>query len=148
MGQRKRTLLRIAIALALCSSPTLSIQAQQGLAVNDIFTRYGHQKGCKMVEMHDTRLRGYELSVYKSLAYKNLSQQVEPYLSTDRKRAKKIQEVMENGRVVSGYYMMPPLKNGRNRYVLFSNVNKNKGAVIYIEGTLSPDDIMKICYSK
>lgn len=148
MGDRKRILLQIIIALVLCSSPSLSIRAQQGLAVNDIFTRYGHQKGCKMVEMHNTRLRGYELSVYKSLAYKNLAQQVEPYLATDRKRAKKIQEVMENGRVVSGYYMMPPLKNGHNRYVLFSHVNRNKGAVIYIEGTLSADDIMKICYSK
>lgn len=133
------------VALVVAST---TANAQQGLAVESVFSRFGHQKGCKMVEMHDTKLRGYQLTVYKSLAYKYLSVQVEPYLKADRKNAKKIREVMENGRIVSGYYMMPPLKNGMNRYVLFSTVSKSRGVVIYIEGTLTADDIMKICYAK
>ena len=44
--------------------------------------------------------------------------------------------------------MLPPLPSGLNRYILFSNSPNNSGAVIYIEGTLGPDDIMKLCYAK
>ena len=57
-------------------------------------------------------------------------------------------EVIDNGSIASGYYMMSPHANGINRYVLFSHTNKDKGAVIYIEGDLSPEDIMTICYTK
>lgn len=71
---------------------------------------------------------------------------MEPYLREDRKRAKKIREVVEDGRITSGYYMMPPRTNGMNRYILFSNKEGGGGAVIYMEGRLSPDDIMEICY--
>lgn len=69
-------------------------------------------------------------------------------LKADRKAAKKIREVVENGKMVSGYYMMAPLSNGNNRFILFSNPSKSKGTVIYIEGDLSPEDIMKLCYSR
>ena len=50
---------------------TLSSHAQEGLAVNSIFQQYGHSKGCKMVVMQNTKLRGYRLAVYKSLTYNN-----------------------------------------------------------------------------
>ena len=70
------------------------------------------------------------------------------YLKSDRKAAKKIREVVENGKMVSGYYMMTPLSNGNNRFILFSNPSKSKGTVIYIEGDLSPEDIMQLCYSR
>lgn len=122
--------------------------AQTDLGISKAFDRYGHSKGCRMVEMFDTRLRGYDIIVYRSMTYKKIAYEVEPYLREDRKRAKKIREVVENGRIVSGYYMMPPRANGMNRYILFSNKDGGAGAVIYIEGRLSPDDIMKICYAK
>lgn len=131
----------MALAFALGAS------AQQGLAVDNVFRRFGHAKGCKMVEMHDAELKGYKLQVYKSLTYKNLQPDIDPYLKADRKNAKKIREVVQSGRIVSGYYMMSPLGGGVNRYVLFSNPRGNSGAVIYIEGRLTPDDIMKLCYS-
>ena len=106
-------------------------------------------RGCKMVEMHDTELKGYSLSVYKSLTYGRRQQnEVNSRLMSDRKHAKKIREVVDDGRIVSGYYMMPPVAAGCNRYILFSNTGDGSGAVIYIEGRLSPDDIMKICYGK
>lgn len=131
----------MALAFALGAS------AQQGLAVDNVFRRFGYAKGCTMVEMHDAELKGYKLQVYKSLTYKNLQPDIDPYLKADRKNAKKIREVVQSGRIVSGYYMMSPLGGGVNRYVLFSNPRGNSGAVIYIEGRLTPDDIMKLCYS-
>lgn len=128
---------------------TMASRAQDGLAVAKVFQQYGHSKGCKMVVMLNTKLRGYRLATYKSLTYSNLyAAGIEPYLKADRKAAKKIREVVDNGTIVSGYYMMPPLPSGANRYVLFSRTDRGKGAVIYIEGNLSPEDIMSICYTK
>lgn len=138
----KRIMLTLAVMLALA----LPAAAQHGLNIDNVFSKYGHAKGCKMVEMRDATLRGYKLKVYKSLTYKKLQPNIDPYLKADKKKAKKIREVVESGRVVSGYYMMPPLGGGVNRYILFSNPKGNSGAVIYIEGELSPDDIMKLCY--
>ena len=115
---------------------TLPSHAQEGL-------------GCKMVVMQNTKLRGYRLAVYKSLTYNNkYATSINNILKTDRRAAKKIREVVDNGRIASGYYMMAPLQSGNNRYILFSNTDHNKGAVIYIEGDLSPEDIMSICYTK
>ena len=113
------------------------------------------------VEANDTTIRvndqnivikqdGEQTSVkiYKSLVYKNHATEIAHYLKSDRKAAKKIREVVENGKMVSGYYMMAPLSNGNNRFILFSNPSKSKGTVIYIEGDLSPEDIMQLCYSR
>lgn len=139
---------RIMVTLAIMVACTMTAAAQEGLNVDRVFQRFGKSKGCKMVVMKNTELRGYKLHTYKSLVYKNLYSAIEPYLAADKKSAKKVREVVEEGRIVSGYYMMAPLRGGINRYILFSNVGGHKGIVIYIEGTLSPDDIMKLCYSK
>lgn len=139
---------RIMVTLAIMVACTITAAAQEGLNVDKVFQRFGKSKGCKMVMMKNTELRGYKLQTYKSLVYKNLYSAIEPYLAADKKSAKKVREVVEEGRIVSGYYMMAPLRGGINRYILFSNVGGHKGTVIYIEGTLSPDDIMKLCYSK
>lgn len=139
---------RIMVTLAIMVACTMTAAAQEGLNVDKVFQRFGKSKGCKMVVMKNIELRGYKLQTYKSLVYKNLYSAIEPYLAADKKSAKKVREVVEEGRIVSGYYMMAPLRGGINRYILFSNVGGHKGTVIYIEGTLSPDDIMKLCYSK
>ncbi len=140
----KRTLLTLVMIVAA----VVGASAQEGLNVEKVFQRYGNAKGCKMVVMRNTELKGYKLRTYKSLVYKKLHTAIQPYLTADKKKAKKVREVIEEGQLVSGYYMMPPIAGGINRYILFSYVGGNKGTVIYIEGTLSPDDIMKLCYSK
>lgn len=140
---------RTIVLLVMTMFTMLMCHAQDGLAVNGIFQQYGHSKGCKMVVMQNTKLRGYRLAVYKSLTYNNkYAASINNILKTDRRAAKKIREVVDNGRIASGYYMMAPLQSGNNRYILFSNTDHNKGAVIYIEGDLSPEDIMSICYTK
>lgn len=113
---------RIMVTLAIMVACTMTAAAQEGLNVDKVFQRFGKSKGCKMVVMKNTELRGYKLQTYKSLVYKNLYSAIEPYLAADKKSAKKVREVVEEGRIVSGYYMMAPLRGGINRYILFSNV--------------------------
>lgn len=145
---KQRVVQRMALSIVLFFVSFLPLAAQEGLNVDKVFQRYGKAKGCKMVVMRNTELKGYKLRTYKSLVYKKLHSAIQPYLAADKKKARKIREVIEEGQLVSGYYMMAPLQGGINRYILFSNVGGSKGTVIYIEGTLSPDDIMKLCYSK
>lgn len=145
---KQRVVQRMALSIVLFFVSFLPLAAQEGLNVDKVFQRYGKAKGCKMVVMRNTELKGYKLRTYKSLVYKKLHSAIQPYLAADKKKARKIREVIEEGQLVSGYYMMPPLQGGINRYILFSNVGGSKGTVIYIEGTLSPNDIMKLCYSK
>lgn len=144
----KRYLFRRMMFMAVLLMLAVAAMGQKGLNVDNVFQRYGRAKGCKMVVMENTTLHGYKLRVYESLVYKKLHHAVKPYLDADRKNAKKVREVIDGGELVSGYYMMKPLPGGYNRYILFSYVDSRKGTVIYIEGKLSPDDILKLCYSK
>lgn len=146
-NMKKNSLKRFLATLAAALVFALSAMGQQGLHIDNAFRLYGRAKGCKMVEMHDTELRGYKLATYKSLTFKKLTDEIDHCLEADRKSARKVREVVEDGRLVSGYYMMKPLEGGANRYILFSYGRDGSGAIIYIEGRLSPEDIMKLCYS-
>ena len=61
---------RFFIGLLLIVVASISANAQDGLYVKSIFQRFGHAKGCKMVTMQNTHLKGYRLKIYKSLVYK------------------------------------------------------------------------------
>ena len=74
---KHNSLKRMTLTLAFAIISVLAASAQQGLNIDNVFKRYGHAKGCKMVELHDTKLRGYELKVYKSLTYKNLQPSID-----------------------------------------------------------------------
>ncbi len=139
---------RVLFTMLWAAVSMLSVHAQTGLEIDKAFERYGHEKGCKMVEMYDARLRGYQLHVYKSLTYKKQGDAVDALLKADRKQAKKIREVVEDGRITGGYYMMPALPSGMERYILFSNGLRGEGSLIYIEGHITPSDIMKLCYTR
>ncbi len=132
------------LTLLLLLTAVLGSHAQTGLKMEEVFQQYGHAKGCKMVIMNHARLRGYQLDVYKSLTFRRGASHIAALLNDDRRAAKKIQEVVENGQVTSGYYQMPPHPKTANRYILFSYDNRDGGVVIYIEGKLSPQDIMRL----
>lgn len=122
-----------------------AIHAQDDLEVNKAFENYGHERGCKMVEVHHSNFKGYQLDMYKSLTYKSIGKTVESYLKEDRQKAKKVREIVEDGEITSGYYLMKTIKPGINRYILFRKGENRSGTLIYIEGTLSPEQLMDLC---
>ena len=122
--------------------------AQNGLHINDVFSKYGHSKGCTMVEMNDIDIKGQRIDVFKTLTYKRYAEEIGDFVDADRKQAKKIREVIHEGKVQSGCLMMPPTRKGHNRFIIFTNPINGTGAIIYIEGKVTVDDVMKICYKK
>jgi hypothetical protein len=98
--------------------------AQNGLHINDVFSKYGHSKGCTMVEMNDIDIRGHRINVFKTLTYKRYAEEIAGIVEADRKQAKKIREVIHDGKVQSGCLMMPPTRKGHNRFIIFTNPYK------------------------
>lgn len=141
---KNNMIIRIIMVTMMMFSASI-MSAQDDLQVSNIFQLYGHDKGCKMVELHHGTFKGYQLDIYKSLIYKNIGNNVENYLKQDRKNAKKVREIIEDGQVTSGYYLMKPIKSGTNRYILFKKGENQSGTVIYIEGSLSPEQLMDLC---
>ena len=89
----KNKIMRIAIMLCLFVA-IIPAKAQSDLQINIVFERFGKAKNCKMVVLNDAVLRGYKLKVYKALTYKKIGASIAPYLNSDRKKARKIREIV------------------------------------------------------
>ena len=139
-----RQLLTTTIILFMC---TLSY-AQEKLHVEEIFTTYGYSDGCTMVEINDADIRGYHMDVFKSISYTKNGKEITSILLKDRPKAKKIREIIHEGKVQSGCYMMAPTKKGRSRFIVYAFTSDESGAIIYTESNCTIDDILQICYNK
>ena len=117
--------------------------AQQGLQIATVFQKYGKQKGVTMVELSNEMLETYQMTLYKSLVFKDASDAL-----ADKKKAKKVKEVVSNGQIKSGYYQLPQLKEDVNRFILFKTGKKDSATLIYIEGELDADDLITMLFMK
>lgn len=146
---------RIGLLVLLMSfGPT--VQAQQHLHISPLFEKYGNQNQVTRVELHESLLRSYRMTLYKSLVFEDVAPYLEEILSCLKQDAaagnvRKTQEITESGRLSSAYYRLETAKRqGKtvNRYILFKRDRKNKAALIYIEGPLLEDELMNILYPK
>ncbi|KAA6348705.1 hypothetical protein EZS27_003849 [termite gut metagenome] len=127
------------------------IRAQQGLQIASIFQRYSADKGVTMVELSNEMLEIYEMVLYKSLTFKdakNALPDILRCLEIDKKKAKKVKEVISNGEIQSGYYQLPQIKDDINRFILFKTSKKGTATLIYIEGELDVDDLVTMLFMK
>ena len=121
--------------------------AQQGLQIATVFQKYGKQKGVTMVELSNEMLETYQMS----LVFKDASDALPTILrclEADKKKAKKVKEVVSNGQIKSGYYQLPQLKEDVNRFILFKTGKKDSATLIYIEGELDADDLITMLFMK
>ena len=97
------TVIRTIFIILLLSAATAEIRAQEGLHSASIFQKYGKQKGVTMVELSKDMLDSYRINLYKSLVFKDVTEEL-PYildcLEKDRKEGtmKKLQEIVEDGK--------------------------------------------------
>ena len=126
-------------------------RAQQGLQIASIFQKYGKQKGVTMVELSNEMLETYQMTLYKSLVFKDVEEALPTILNcldADKKKAKKVKEVVAGGQIQSGYYQLPQLKEDVNRFILFKTGKKGSATLIYIEGELDADDLVTMLFMK
>ena len=126
-------------------------RAQQGLQIASVFQKYGKQKGVTMVELSNEMLETYQMTLYKSLVFKDVEEALPTILNcldADKKKAKKVKEVVAGGQIQSGYYQLPQLKEDVNRFILFKTGKKGSATLIYIEGELDGDDLVTMLFMK
>ena len=126
-------------------------RAQQGLQIASVFQKYGKQKGLTLVELSNEMLETYQMTLYKSLVFKDVEEALPTILNcldADKKKAKKVKEVVAGGQIQSGYYQLPQLKEDVNRFILFKTGKKGSATLIYIEGELDADDLVTMLFMK
>ncbi|NDV59385.1 DUF6108 family protein [Bacteroides sp. 519] len=137
--------------IILFLSTGLDVMAQQGLEIASVFSKYGRQKGVTMVELSNELVDIYEMKLYKSLVFKDVSSAL-PHilkcLEADKKQAKKVKEVVVGGEIQSGYYQLPQLQEDVNRFILFKTGKKGTATLIYLEGALDADDLVTLLFMK
>lgn len=137
------------ITLLLTAAGTA--HAQQGLQIASVFQKYGKQKGVTMVELSKEMLDTYQMTLYKSIVFKDVEEALPTIircLETDKKKARKVKEVVAGGQIQSGYYQLPQLKEDINRFILFKTGKKSSATLIYIEGELDADDLITLLFIK
>ena len=132
--------------IALLLTFTAHAAAQQGLQIATVFQKYGKQKGVTMVELSNEMLETYQMTLYKSLVFKDASDALPTILRC--LEADKVKEVVSNGQIKSGYYQLPQLKEDVNRFILFKTGKKDSATLIYIEGELDADDLITMLFMK
>lgn len=143
--------IRTTVLFVLLLTFTARATAQQGLQIAAVFQKYGKQKGVTMVELSKEVLDAYRMNLYKSLIFKDAEEAMPTilrFLETDKKKAKKVKEVVSSGQIRSGYYQLPQLKEDVNRFILFKTGKKGAATLIYIEGELDADDLVTMLFMK
>lgn len=144
-------LYRLFVFIVLAGLPIL-VNAQSDLNINNVFKQYGKSKNAVMVSLTNEVLDNYKFSLFKSINIKDdpsAADFVRKQLTLDEKGAKKIKQVISNGKVTSIYLDLSP-KNGLNRLILFNEQFKPERQLIliYIESEHSTDDVLKILLKK
>ena len=121
---------KIILTIALICSATIFCNAQNGLAIRDVFERYGRQRGVTMVEISGESFGGYKLSLFKSLSVGNnssISDFIRQCIDKDRRNA----DLPRQGKM--------------SRLILYNDDSHSKNAItlIYIETEENGDDILK-----
>jgi hypothetical protein len=132
----------------------VGMQAQEGLSIGNVFHQYAKRHGSTMVQLSADVLKMYDMTLYKSLSFKPASgsyglQWVSACIDQDKRKAKKIKETLLDGQLQSGYYQLPQVQRGINRFILFkATSNWKKATLIYIEGTLSSAELVEMLFNK
>ncbi len=136
---------RLLLLLLLLTGFSLSVQAQDNLNINTIFGRYGKQKGVTMVVLSGEALNNYRLDLYRSITVRYdraILEDIQQCLEVDKKQARQIKEVINNGIITSGYYQLPEEKNHLNRYILFKIGDDGTATLIYMEGGSESEELI------
>lgn len=130
-----------------CCAVLLFMASAQGqnLKINNIFDKYGKQKGSTMVILSGEAVKNYQLSLYRSITLRYEEPQsvdLQECLNADKQQARKIKEVISNGIIRSGYYQLLDEGKNMNRYILFKIGNDQQATLIYMEGDPKSEELI------
>jgi len=123
---------------------SFAIQAQ---AVLSIFKKYGNEQGVTMLEASRELMKEYKIKTFKSIIFNDGAQalpEIRRAINKDKEGALHIKESTKDGLLTSGYYQLPAEKAKLNRYLIFKVGKGNKTTLIYVEGELTPEELVEL----
>lgn len=90
-----------------------SLWAQSDLEIRKVFQEYGKKKGVVMVELNGKMLEDYDFNTFKSIVISNkpeASSFVRQCIKKDEEGAKKVKQVVSNGKTTSIILQLPEKK--------------------------------------
>jgi hypothetical protein len=128
------------------------VSAQNDLEIRKAFEQYGNKKGVVMVELSNELLEGYDFVLFKSLTIKNdpsAADYIRKCLAQDEKGAKKVKQIVNNGKPTS-IYLQLPVKSNKYRLILFNEMLQSEKDItlIYIESKTDSEEILKLITKK
>lgn len=121
--------------------------AQSQPAVTSIFDKYGSSKGVTLLEISEELMKDYQIKHFKSIIFENGTNalpEIRKAIEKDKVGAKRIKESIQDGLLMSGYYRLKTEEANMNRYLIFKVGKNNKITLIYIEGKLTPEQLVEL----
>ena len=147
-------------AFILLAIFSLSLRAQEGLAIERLFAKYGNAQGVTHVELNGEILASYRMDTYKSLVFEDVTpfaQEIEDCLkeAVRSQQVRKRQLVNHSGILQSAYLQLSSVRRkgedeGKDlqRYLLFKRGKGTVATLVYIEGRLNEKELMDMLYKK
>jgi len=123
---------------------SISVRAQ---AVLSIFKKYGNDQGVIMLEASRELMKEYKIKTFKSIIFDNginALPEIRKVINIDKEGALNIKESTKDGLLMSGYYQLLSEKAKLNRYLIFKVGKENKTTLIYVEGELTPEELVEL----
>jgi hypothetical protein len=121
--------------------------ATQAQAVLSIFKKYGNEQGVTLLEASRELMKEYKIKNFKSIIFDDGTEalsEIRRAINKDKEGALHIKESTKDGFLTSGYYQLSPEKPKLNRYLIFKVGTANKTTLIYVEGELTPDELVEL----
>jgi len=137
----------LVIVFLLLANAGMSFSAQSQCAVLSIFTKYGTDKGVTMLEASRELMKEYKIKTFKSIIFEDGTRalpEIRKCIEIEKDGALRIKESTKDGLLTSGYYQLKSFSTNLNRYIIFKVGINNKTTFIYVEGELSPDDLVEL----
>jgi len=104
-----------------------------------------------MVVLTGKSLHDYRLDKYQGITLKydnDILDEIQQCLASDKKHARQIKEVINNGIITSGYYQLTEEKSRVNRYILFKIGDDGTATLIYMEGGQESEELVNRLFIK
>jgi len=144
MKKMKQKLLVMTCLVLVNVGMNFTSQAQ---AVLSIFKKYGNDYGVTMLEASRELMKDYKIKNFKSIIFDDGSRalpEIRRAIDKDKVGAVHIKESTKDGLLTSGYYQLLSERVNMNRYLIFKVSNSNKTTLIYVEGELSPEELVEL----
>jgi len=104
-----------------------------------------------MVVLSGKSLHDYRLDKYQGITLKydkDILDEIQRCLESDKKQARQIKEVISNGIITSGYYQLTEEESPVNRYILFKIGDDGTATLIYMEGGQESEELVNRLFIK